>query len=134
MFNISEINLNEMISQVKGVLPNVPLDLIRHDLIITKNVDLTISRILEGSINYIPELKHLYSLSQGSEKFQKTKCLCDAVAKDLPIHSSPSTNATTDAFKKSSKDRIKLYEERKAQLIKNARMSYINKHCVFNVK
>ncbi|XP_067133735.1 lipid droplet-regulating VLDL assembly factor AUP1-like isoform X2 [Centruroides vittatus] len=126
----NEINLNEMINQVKGVLPNVPLDLIRHDLIITKNVDLTISRILEGSINYIPELKHLYSLSQGSEKFQKTKCLCDAVAKDLPALRSPSTNSTTDSFKKSSKDRIKLYEERKAQLIKNARMRYINKHCV----
>lgn len=133
IYQQNEINLIEMINEVKAVLPNVPLDLIRHDLIITKNVDLTINRILEGSINYIPELKNLYSSSKsyGNEKSQNVKCLFNMpLKKEASFQNSISLNTEASSFEKTPENQFKSYEERKALFIKNAKMRYIHKHCV----
>lgn len=47
--------LSRMATQVKEVLPHVPVTAIYNDLVITRNVDITISNILEGRVRFVPE-------------------------------------------------------------------------------
>ncbi|XP_075214709.1 lipid droplet-regulating VLDL assembly factor AUP1-like isoform X2 [Lycorma delicatula] len=95
--------LQQMASQVKEVLPHVPVNAILQDLGRTHSVDLTISNILEGSVHFTPvqhqqpvrvdpvpsstvQMKNqpvLQSLSQGQGKMisfmeRKAKLIADA--------------------------------------------------------
>uniref|UniRef100_T1IIU4 Lipid droplet-regulating VLDL assembly factor AUP1 n=1 Tax=Strigamia maritima TaxID=126957 RepID=T1IIU4_STRMM len=54
-FSNENSELLRMAQQVKEVLPNVPLEVIRRDLLRTRNVDLTITNILEGLVPFVPE-------------------------------------------------------------------------------
>lgn len=50
------LSVDEMAIKVKEVLPQVPLNAIKSDIVITKNIDDTIERILNGQVKYTPEV------------------------------------------------------------------------------
>ncbi|XP_047503802.1 lipid droplet-regulating VLDL assembly factor AUP1-like [Pieris napi] len=96
--------------QVKEVLPNVPLQDIMKDLAKTRSVDVTITNFLEGLTPYTPE--------PGPEP--------------QPSTSAPSpkyvTPCPTGVFPKTAKERQMSFQEKKAQMIAEARQKYIEKH------
>ncbi|CAG4950924.1 unnamed protein product [Colias eurytheme] len=100
--------------QVKEVLPNVPLQDIVRDLAKTRSVDVTITNFLEGITPYTPEppsasgIEPQPSTSQAQPKYV--------------------TPAPTGVFPKTAKERQMSYQERKAQMIAEARQRYIEKH------
>ncbi|XP_014669212.1 PREDICTED: ancient ubiquitous protein 1-like [Priapulus caudatus] len=96
--------------QVKEVLPLVPIEIIRRDLANTRCVDETITNILEGRVTYTPELPAT-SKAQLSSWSTKT-----------PTKDQKTMWAT------SSKDRMKSYQERKAEFIAEAKHKYMEKH------
>lgn len=108
-----------MALQVKEVLPHVPIDAITKDLCRTRNVDNTITNILEGRVRFIPEQQPgvLNAAStSGSSRPQTSKS------------SSSAAHLGISNFPKSAQDRNKTFQERKEQLIANARRRYIEKH------
>uniref|UniRef100_A0A1W7RAY6 Ancient ubiquitous protein 1 n=1 Tax=Hadrurus spadix TaxID=141984 RepID=A0A1W7RAY6_9SCOR len=114
-------NLRIMSHQVKEVLPYVPLNVIEQDLALTDNVSLTITRILEGNVLYVPEPEPniLISSSQpGTSNISPTL--------NVSNYQLPSTASKT--FGKTPKERMLSYQERKAQLIDTARRRYLQKH------
>lgn len=96
-------------NQVKEVLPAVPLKTILQDLERTGSVDMTITNFLEGVTPYVPE---------------------DAAPGPQPGPSAPRyvTPPPTGTFPKTAKERQLSFEERKAQMIAEARRRYIEKH------
>ncbi|XP_056633168.1 lipid droplet-regulating VLDL assembly factor AUP1-like [Diorhabda sublineata] len=104
--------LTRMGKQVKEVLPHVPLNAIYTDLYITRNVDSTITNILEGRVHFTPE----QSSSSNNQPSTSGSSNC----------SSFSTAASS--FPKSASERTKSFQERKEQLIATARRRYIEKH------
>lgn len=91
----------------------------------TRNVDITITGILEGHVAYTPETIPSPSSSPTH----------NAV---LPSTSSPATSSrevtgkdfstAAPTFPKSAQERMQSFQERKLQLIMNARKRYIDKH------
>ncbi|XP_026733523.1 ancient ubiquitous protein 1-like [Trichoplusia ni] len=96
--------------QVKEVLPAVPMRDILRDLASTRSVDVTITNFLEGVTPYTPE----------------------AAPRPSPSTSSPAPRyvvpVPTGSFPKSAKERQLSFQERKAQMIAEARKRYIEKH------
>jgi len=91
--------------QVSEVLPYVPRDVIVRDLSRTKSVDMTISNILEGVVQYTP--------IQAQSSIQRS-----------PPQSSSSP---PEVFSKSSNDRMASFRERKIKMIEEARRRYIER-------
>ncbi|XP_038223296.1 lipid droplet-regulating VLDL assembly factor AUP1-like [Zerene cesonia] len=98
--------------QVKEVLPNVPLHDIMKDLAKTRSVDVTITNFLEGITPYTPEPP------PGTEPQPST-------SQAPPKYVTP---APTGVFPKTAKERQMSFQERKAQMIAEARQRYIEKH------
>lgn len=99
-------------NQVKEVLPNVPLKDILRDLATTRSVDVTITNFLDGSTPYTPE---------GPP----------APAPEPEASTSSARYVTptpTGVFPKSARERQLSFQERKAQMIAEARQRYIEKH------
>ncbi|CAH1115374.1 unnamed protein product [Psylliodes chrysocephalus] len=119
--------LQRMSNQVKEVLPHVPLNVIYSDLYVTRNVDSTITNILEGRLHFTPEQPTTSNtINQPSTSSSLSS-------------SSPATGASTyggktlfntaaSSFPKSASERSKSFQERKEQLIASARRRYIEKH------
>lgn len=133
--------LNRMAKQIKEVLPAVPMNVILQDLGITRNVDATISRLLEGVIHYVPEPLPSSSNSASSSNssldikvepstsFSSTGPLADSTLKlNSETQNFPPLNAAAKNFGKSSKERMMSYQERKTMLIESARIRYMQKH------
>ncbi|OWR49859.1 putative Ancient ubiquitous protein 1 precursor [Danaus plexippus plexippus] len=99
-------------ARVKEVLPAVPLRDIIRELEKTRSVDVTITNFLEGLVPYTPEAEPVVepqpSTSQAPAKYV--------------------TPAPTGVFPKSAKERQMSFQERKAQMIAEARNRYIEKH------
>ncbi|CAH2243083.1 jg14104 [Pararge aegeria aegeria] len=97
---------------VKEVLPLVPLKDIVKELEKTRSVDVTITNFLEGLVTYTPEVETVIepqpSTSQAPPKYV--------------------TPTPTGTFPKSAKERQMSFQERKAQMIAEARKRYIEKH------
>ncbi|KAL3276256.1 hypothetical protein HHI36_020971 [Cryptolaemus montrouzieri] len=121
--------LRRMALQVKEVLPHVPLDVIYKDLFRSRNVDHTITNILEGRVQFVPEAPSSTSprnpwptTSSSSSPSGSTKTSRTVAS------SSNSLNMAASSFPKSAHERSKSFQERKEQLIANARKRYIEKH------
>lgn len=98
-------SLQDLVRQVKNVLPQVSTDVIINDLALTKDVDLTITNILEGRIK--SDLKPESSVSFSSAVYNRQQLHC----------LSPSTI-----------NKQLTLSERKAALISFARQRYLEKH------
>ncbi|XP_052250890.1 lipid droplet-regulating VLDL assembly factor AUP1-like isoform X1 [Dreissena polymorpha] len=106
--------LRRMIQQVKDVLPQVPVIAVKKDLEITKDVDATITNILEGRVEYCEEeVKPVTSASSPT-------CVLD---KD-------STLFRASSFSRNPNDRHLSLEDRKRLMLETARLRYKEKHNV----
>ncbi|XP_049874614.1 lipid droplet-regulating VLDL assembly factor AUP1-like [Pectinophora gossypiella] len=100
-------DLLRLARQVKEVLPAVPINDIVRDLASTRSVDVTITNLLEGRAPYTPETQP------------------PPPAATQPRYVTP---VPTGVFPKSAKERQLSFQERKAQMIADARRKYIEKH------
>lgn len=91
----------------------------------TRNVDSTITNILEGRVLFVPE-----QISSTSANPQPSTSV--ATATNVTPSTSTSDrelfNTAASTFAKSAQERNKSFQERKEQLIANARRRYIEKH------
>ncbi|XP_026325031.1 ancient ubiquitous protein 1-like [Hyposmocoma kahamanoa] len=96
--------------QVKEVLPRVPMRDIMRDLSVTRSVDVTITNFLEGVTPFTPEPSDAPtpSTSQAQPRYV--------------------TPVPTGVFPKSAKERQLSFQEKKAQMIADARKRYIERH------
>ncbi|XP_044754309.1 lipid droplet-regulating VLDL assembly factor AUP1-like [Coccinella septempunctata] len=120
--------IRRMARQVKEVLPHVPYDAIYSDLYRTRNVDNTITNILEGRVTFRPETPS----SEGQRSQLPSTSSISSSNSNIVIPtvsaSSSSLNTAASSFSKSAQERSKSFQERKQQLIANARRRYIEKH------
>uniref|UniRef100_V5GFZ1 Lipid droplet-regulating VLDL assembly factor AUP1 n=1 Tax=Anoplophora glabripennis TaxID=217634 RepID=V5GFZ1_ANOGL len=114
--------LQRMSLQVREVLPHVPFTAVYNDLYTTRNVDNTITNILEGRVHFIPEQS-----TKPSTSSQSTSSTSSFSGSAIPS-SSFMFNTAASTFAKSASERSKSFKERKEQLIANARKRYIEKH------
>lgn len=92
----------------------------------TRNVDHTITNILEGDVPFTPEIVEAQpSPSTSRVEPQKSTPTSNTMSKAKP-NSTLSTAAPS--FPKSPHERALSFQERKQQLIENARRKYIEKH------
>ncbi|KAF5279756.1 hypothetical protein FQA39_LY05446 [Lamprigera yunnana] len=125
----SNPTIHRMACQVKEVLPMVPYNTICTDLMKTRNVDQTITNILEGNVVYVPEAPTRTNFAQSSSN---AITIGPSTSKDYrSMNDSLSTAASS--FGKSAQDRMLSFQERKKQLIETARQRYIEKHGLNNV-
>ncbi|KAJ8713247.1 hypothetical protein PYW07_013617 [Mythimna separata] len=103
--------------QVKEVLPRVPYADILRDLAITRSVDVTITNFLEGVSPYTAEAEPPAAPQAGPSGA--------APAPPAPRYVTP---VPTGVFPKSAKERQLSFQERKAQMIAEARKRYIEKN------
>lgn len=148
------MDLFSMAQTVKGVLPQVPIDVIRRDLIVTNNVDETITRLLDGTVYYDAEAEPVPLPVKKEEPAKKTttsdKAATDKDASSTSAKESSQSNASqsdpvktekelktispmvystkASTFEKDPQLRMKSYQERKKQLLEVARAHYIEKH------
>ncbi|XP_074642122.1 lipid droplet-regulating VLDL assembly factor AUP1-like isoform X2 [Tubulanus polymorphus] len=104
--------IRAMCEQVKEVLPHVPIHAIRKDLAITRDIDITISNILEDRVHFIPE----------------NESKPTAVKKPPVSQSTPQKPIAAKSFPRSSKERHMSLEDRKRILVETARQRYLAKH------
>lgn len=118
-------DIRSMCTRVKEVLPQVPLDVIARDLRITSDVDESITRLLDGTVKYIPEsTAPSTSLStQPADQPSSSKASDPPSSVDVPSLSTAASN-----FGKNSSERMQSLEERKKMLIEAARVRYLAKH------
>jgi ancient ubiquitous protein 1 len=112
------------------VLPYVPSDVVRKDLIRTRSVDITISNILEGHIAYVPILPATPTKSPEVQRRPAEDCSSGVSASVVSssVSSSSSLNTAASSFPKSANERALSFKERKLRLIENARQRYIEKN------
>ncbi|CAH0729479.1 unnamed protein product, partial [Brenthis ino] len=99
-------------NHVKEILPRVPLKDIVKELEKTRSVDVTITNFLEGLTQYTPEAEAVIEPQPSTSTAQ-------------PKYITP---IPTGVFPKSAKERQLSFQERKAQMIAEARQRYIEKH------
>lgn len=105
--------LEHMARQVKEVLPLVPQNVIIQDLLKTRNIDYTISNILDGHVRYTPETITTPSTS--------------SIQTPMVSSSSPLPQFKS-GFPKNANERMMTFKERKRELIENARKRYVEKN------
>lgn len=108
-----DAELRKMIQQVKDVLPQVPVTAVKQDLEQTKDVDVTISNILEGRVVYSEEEADSApaTVSESETSAEKNQTLFKA-----------------SSFSRNPSDRHLSLEERKRQMLETARLRYKQKH------
>ncbi|CAH1998016.1 unnamed protein product [Acanthoscelides obtectus] len=115
--------LQRMTMQIREVLPHVPFNAIYNDLCHTESVDNTITNILEGRVQFTPESPSTSSDSSTPSTSAFKEHPTSPVGSQLL-----SSNTAVTSFPKSASERAKSFQERKMQLIANARRRYIEKH------
>ncbi|XP_037092681.1 lipid droplet-regulating VLDL assembly factor AUP1-like [Pollicipes pollicipes] len=113
--------LQRMATQVKEVLPRVPLTTIVDDLKRTRSVDQTIANLLEGVVRYVPEPP-----PPTAPAVPPSAAPPPAAAPIGPGGTDLRTGA--DEFARTSAGRQLSFEERKRRLFENARRRYIEQH------
>jgi len=111
--------MQKMIAQVKDVLPNISVKDIAEDLDRTKDVDRTITNILEKDVK--PEA----TASQSADASSSNDTSPNASA-SCPL--TPDNVYKAETFSKRGEERQKSLEERKQQMLATARQRYISKH------
>ncbi|ESO93048.1 hypothetical protein LOTGIDRAFT_232810 [Lottia gigantea] len=107
--------INNMVQQVKTVMPHVPVQVILKDLEKTKDVDRTLTNILDGIVQFTPEEPESQTTPTTNNTKQQTPC--------------PSTQKfKSDSFGRTTRDRHMSFEERKKAMIEAARQKYKEKH------
>eukprot|EP00112_Aurelia_sp_Birch-Aquarium-sp1_P005594 Seg164.8 transcript_id=Seg164.8/GoldUCD/mRNA.D3Y31 product="Ancient ubiquitous protein 1" protein_id=Seg164.8/GoldUCD/D3Y31 len=106
--------LDRMVKQVKDVLPQVPKDAIRKDLMTSKSVDLTLTNILEGRVSYVP----LTNEESEAEKRQQIENEKNTGKSKTSIRSTNISNTNIGLS----------FHERKGNMIEEARRLYLEKH------
>lgn len=96
---------------------------------ITRNVDITISNILEGRVRFVPEPLSP-SLSAPSTSAQASSSSSPSKGTLSSGVASPPAQLSMGAltFGKNTTERTRSFQERKDQLIAAARKRYIEKH------
>lgn len=128
--------LGQMVKRVKDVLPQVPLSVIERDLKVTNNIDETITRILDGTVNYVPVSTNdntpdsNSTVNDGNGSSSTTIASNTINCNDGKISNDdlPDLNTAAKTFGKNANERTKSYHERKAALINNAKLRYCKKH------
>ncbi|NXS29051.1 AUP1 protein, partial [Pomatostomus ruficeps] len=110
-----DVRVVAMAQQVKEVLPHVPLDVIRTDLVQTNCVDTTIANLLEGRVPFFPESKEAGDLpAPSTSQAAAASGIQGSVA-------APSSKPATKQFAKSPVERHLSLQERKRALYDYAR-------------
>jgi ancient ubiquitous protein 1 len=130
--NSSSVDDN-WVQVVRSVLPQVPIAVIRRELQITKNVDDTIARILDGTVYYEPEVPTVVTepsppVESTIDSDPKPITLNNVDPIDSNAPSPMSHNTKAISFDKNPRERMKSYHERKEQLLQVARKHFIEKH------
>ncbi|NWY99357.1 AUP1 protein, partial [Loxia curvirostra] len=110
-----DVRVVVMAQQVKEVLPHVPLEVIRTDLVQTNCVDTTIANLLEGRVPFFPESKEAGDLpAPSTSQAAAASGIQGSVA-------APSSKPATKQFAKSPVERHLSLQERKRALYDYAR-------------
>lgn len=128
----SNPQLESMVRSVKDVLPQVPISVIRSDLNITSNIEETITRLVDGTIQYTPEVPAKKSPSESSANTSTVAPVDASFLKNPPPSTLPHLSTKADSFGRSASERHKSFQERKQQLIEAARLRYMMKHNMFS--
>jgi len=109
----STSKIDKMVQQVKDVLPQVPISVIRKDILKSKSVDATLANILEGNVPYTPLTSEEIQTEKGKQLEKRSASVDRQVnpAQNLP-----------DSTKSLS------YQEKKKLMIDEARRRYLEKH------
>ncbi|XP_023802732.1 ancient ubiquitous protein 1, partial [Cyanistes caeruleus] len=119
-----DVRVVAMAQQVKEVLPHVPLEVIRTDLVQTNCVDTTIANLLEGRVSFFPESKETEDLpAPSTSQAAAASGIQGSVA-------APSSKPATKQFAKSPVERHLSLQERKRALYDYARRRFAEKHGV----
>ncbi|KAI0225286.1 Ancient ubiquitous protein 1 [Lamellibrachia satsuma] len=118
----SSSNNDLMVRQVQEVLPHVPQDAIRKDLALTKDVDLTITNILEGRVQFNPVAPSV------NEPVTASPANTTMNSSERTTLSSP-CQVASKMFQRSSQQRHLSLQDRKKLLIETARQRYLENHC-----
>ncbi|KAJ8683388.1 hypothetical protein QAD02_019180 [Eretmocerus hayati] len=103
---VASSEMQRMARQVSEVLPLVPHSVILRDLLKTRNVDVTITNILDGIVTYTPEPTASTATPSSSRSIS-------------PVSSSKTGGSGCASL---------TFQERKAKMIAEARERYIQKH------
>nr|XP_027204026.1 ancient ubiquitous protein 1-like isoform X2 [Dermatophagoides pteronyssinus] len=128
-----ESKINDYSKKVKEILPQVPLDVIKADILITNNIDDTVERILNGIVKFIPEKQQ--QSSSVDEKLLLDKDVpstSSITSNDIKIPVVDNKNFGAKTFGKTSTERISSFQERKAQMYRMARIRYLQKRGLLN--
>ncbi|XP_041049053.1 lipid droplet-regulating VLDL assembly factor AUP1 isoform X1 [Carcharodon carcharias] len=124
-----DVRITGMAKQVKEVLPHIPLNVIKMDLVSTKCVDTTITNLLEGRVQFTPEE---VSVSPSSASLSSKPHLAPSKLvtslKKAPKGAPTAKPVSKARFEKSPVDRHLSLQERKEALYAYARRRYIEKH------
>lgn len=121
--------LARMATQVKEVLPHVPVVAIYNDLALTRSVDTTITNILEGRVRFVPESPSTSPVASTSSQPSTSSSTSNKSTHSISNSPPPShLNTGAATFGKSATERTKSFQERKDLLIAAARRRYIEKH------
>uniref|UniRef100_A0A674GPN8 Lipid droplet-regulating VLDL assembly factor AUP1 n=1 Tax=Taeniopygia guttata TaxID=59729 RepID=A0A674GPN8_TAEGU len=117
-----DVRVVAMAQQVKEVLPHVPLEVIKTDLVQTNCVDTTIANLLEGRVPFFPESKEAEDLpAPSTSQAAAASGIQGSVA-------APSSKPATKQFAKSPVERHLSLQERKRALYDYARRRFAEKH------
>jgi len=133
------VEVVRMALQVKEVLPYVPLDVIKRDLVRTGSIDETITNILEGLVPYVPEppLDRLTATEPSSRNDSdvlnahlRTSANQSSTEYSQNSTASTSTGFSTGAssFGKTANERMMSFQDRKRVLLDRARSKYMEKY------
>ncbi|NWW34144.1 AUP1 protein, partial [Panurus biarmicus] len=110
-----DVRVMAMAQQVKEVLPHVPLEVIRTDLVQTNCVDTTIANLLEGRVPFFPESNETGDLpAPSTSQAAAASGIQGSVA-------APSSKPAIKQFAKSPVERHLSLQERKRALYDYAR-------------
>lgn len=107
-----DVELRRMIQQVIDVLPQVPVSAVKKDLEVTKDVDVTISNLLEGRVPY----------TEGEDKKDTSNNTHNTEQESTTLSFKDSS------FSRSPSERHLSFEERKKRMYEVARLRYKQKH------
>nr|XP_022905391.1 ancient ubiquitous protein 1-like [Onthophagus taurus] len=119
--------LHQMTLQVREVLPLVPYNVVYKDLAKTRSVDITITNILEGIVEYTPEQPKQSTSITSNNKMTEPSSSTSGNSSCSSLSRTP-LNTAAAVFAKSPQERTLSFQERKKLLIENARRKYIEKH------
>ncbi|KAF7490622.1 Ancient ubiquitous protein 1 [Sarcoptes scabiei] len=104
----SDCNNEKFSQQIKEILPFVPINVIREDVYLTKDIDATIERILIGKVQYKPLTEEENEKETSSDQNKG--------------------NFGSKNFGQTSTQRIASFQERRDQMYRIARVKYLQKY------